>query len=90
MGAFDGELYALGYRFKDAEKTSLERVEIRPRVGDRVCVDYPNKDITGIVVFCGKSIVVVELDKPYKDKWGGRMKYEESVPQHWTFYSCGK
>lgn len=86
MGAFDGELAALGHRTSAGNnRTSVTRKRVTPVVGMRVRYGCGKE---GTAMYVSDTLVVVRWDSPQKSKWGGWTIQEEAVPSHHYFYEC--
>ena len=84
MGAFDGELAALGYRTSARNSHTLNtRKRVIPTVGMRVEYGWHKE---GTVMYVSDSLIVVRWDSPQKTKYGGRIIQEEAIPAHHSFY----
>lgn len=88
MGAFDGELTALGYRSNGSHASESKRKKVVPTVGMRVEYGYYKE---GTVMYVSDTLVVIRWDSPQEAKYGGWIEQEEAVPAHHNFYeSKGK
>lgn len=83
MGAFDGELAALGYQSRDSHAYVVTRKRVAPTIGMRV--EYGNYK-KGTVMYVSDSLVVVKWDSPQATKYGGWFIQEEAIPAHHSFY----
>lgn len=83
MGAFDGELAALGCHSRDSYAFGDTRKRVDPSVGMRV--EYGNHK-EGTVMYVSDSLIVVRWDSPQATKYGGWIIQEEAIPAHHNFY----
>ena len=83
MGAFNGELAALGYQTRDSHDFKDTRKRITPTIGMRV--EYGNYK-EGTVMYLSESLIVVRWDSPQASKYGGWIIQEEAIPAHHSFY----
>lgn len=90
MGAFDGEIYALGYRFEDGEESNTKLVEMVPFAGERVSVYGPHGTgrVNGTVMYVSNENVIIRFDTPYGGGFDGlTKKYEKQYnPRVQSFY----
>ena len=90
MGVFDGELYALGYRFEDDEDLKPKPVEAVPSVGARVSVYGPHGPgrVNGTVMYLSDENVIIRFDTQYGGGFDGlTKKYEKQYnPRVQSFY----
>lgn len=83
MGAFNGELAALGYQSRDSHAFEDTRKIVVPAIGMRV--EYGCRK-EGTVMYVSDSLVVVRWDSPRATKYGGWVIQEEAIPAHHSFY----
>ena len=83
MGAFDGELAALGYQTRDSYASEDARKRVDPTVGMRVEYGYYEE---GTVMYVSDTLVVVRWDSPRATKYGGSIIQEEAIPAHHSFF----
>lgn len=91
MGAFDGELSALGIggtRYGSVTPATTvqdkERIE-NVSVGDHVewCTGFHH---TGVIIGVFEQLVVIRMDNPKMNEYGGRLQLEKAMPKDYCFY----
>lgn len=83
MGAFNGELAALGYQSRGSSASGDTRKRVVPTIGMRVEYGHYKE---GTVMYVSDSLVVVRWDSPQETKYGGWIIQEEAIPAHHDFY----